>query len=174
MTAMSLKHKSLWLFAASRIILGRLWASALSLRASLHRLFKYYYTKRSAVHMNPYQFYQGYVPQQTDYYMNYQYNPYQPQQVQDQFDPDRQPPQFQSLERRINALERQNEQQSRELNRQNQEIRNLRRELNQTNQEVNRLNQVVERHSRRLNRLNQRLRTVENRLNIPFTAQDGF
>lgn len=58
------------------------------------------------------------------------------------------------LERRVSALERQNQQMSRE---------------------ITRLNQVVERHTRRLNRLNQRLRAVENILRIPFSAmEDGF
>lgn len=58
------------------------------------------------------------------------------------------------LERRVSALERQNQQLQRE---------------------INRLNQVVERHTRRLNRLNQRLRAVENILRIPFSAmEDGF
>lgn len=92
-------------------------------------------------------------------------------------EPARQP----ALERRINAIERRNEAQTRELNRQNQEIRRqnqeitrLNREINRLNQEVTRLNQNDVRTTRRLTRLNQRLRTVENRLNIPFTAEDGF
>jgi hypothetical protein len=97
--------------------------------------------------------------------------------VEEEIEPARQP----ALERRIAALERKNQEQTQELNRQNQEIRRqnqeaarLNREINRLNQEVNRLNQNDVRTTRRLNRLNQRLRTVENRLNIPFTAEDGF
>ncbi|MGD6816386.1 hypothetical protein ACQCVE_04815 [Metabacillus sp. 113a] len=109
--------------------------------------------------MNPYQMYSGYGPQQADYSMIY---PYQIPAYSYGQNVDRQP-----LERRVSALERQNDQQAREINRLNQQVTRL-------NQEVNRLNQVQERQARRLNRLNQRLRAVENRLSIPFLAEDGF
>lgn len=113
--------------------------------------------------MNPYHFYQGYVPQQPDWYTQYSYNPYfQQEPLKEEYE-ERQP-----LERRVSALERQNEEQSREITRQNEEIQRI-------NREINRLNQNDERHTRRLNRLNQRLRAVENRLHIPFSAsEDGF
>jgi uncharacterized lipoprotein YddW (UPF0748 family) len=110
--------------------------------------------------MNPYNYYQ--VPQQMqiDYHtyvpsMSYgqpeAFNSYgQVEQYQtfgqaNPFDPDRQPPQFQNLERRVDRLERENERQAREINQ----------------------------LQRRLQRVNQRLRAVERRLNIGFTPFDG-
>lgn len=91
----------------------------------------------------------------------------------------RQPP---ALERRVTQLERQNERQSEELTRQNneigrlnQEIRRINQEIRRLNGEVTRLNDVNQQQTRRLQWLNQRLRNVENRFNIPFTAnEDGF
>ncbi|WML50073.1 hypothetical protein RCG23_09615 [Neobacillus sp. PS3-34] len=125
--------------------------------------------------MNPYEYYQGYIPQQSGHFIGYGLDPYQAHQVdsmqnqqlhfnpnfptQNQFEPDRQPPQFQGLERRLNALERQNERQTRELTR--------------LNNEVEQQAQQIERMNRRLNRVNQRLRVVENRLHITFTPFDG-
>ncbi|TWI58158.1 hypothetical protein [Halalkalibacter nanhaiisediminis] len=128
--------------------------------------------------MNPQYFYQGYVPQQIDYSMYDHYYPYVQQEHLHQQQPDqeefmRQPPQ--SIERRVNQLERQNERQIAELTRQNQEIRRINEEINRINQEVIRLNRNDEIHTGRLNRLNRRLRQVENRLGIPFSgAEDGF
>ncbi len=115
--------------------------------------------------MYPYGYYPEYLPVQPETYVPYDYSYIEQPDV---YDIDRQPPQFQGLERRIRQLERQNEDQTRELARQN-------REINRINQEISRLNQNDERHTRRLNRINQRLRAVENRLQIPFSAQeDGF
>ncbi|MGG3197204.1 hypothetical protein [Priestia aryabhattai] len=102
--------------------------------------------------MNPYNYYPGYITQQTEYYIPYDYEPYTQQQEQEEFER-QQPQSLGGFERRIRNLERQNQQQARE---------------------ITRLNQIVERHTFRLNRLNQRLRAVENRLNIPFTSHDGF
>ncbi|MGG3197559.1 hypothetical protein [Priestia aryabhattai] len=102
--------------------------------------------------MNPYNYYPGYIPQQTEYYIPYDCDLYTQQQEQEEFDR-QQPQSLGGFERRIRNLERQNQQQARE---------------------ITRLNQIVERHTFRLNRLNQRLRAVENRLNIPFTSHDGF
>ena len=129
--------------------------------------------------MNPY-YYQGYVPQQTDYSMYDHYYPYvQQEQVQqqqlDQEEFMRQRPPTQDFERRLNELTRQNERQTAELTRQNQEIRRINGEINRINQEIIRLNRNDELHTGRLNRLNRRLRQVENRLGIPFAgAEDGF
>lgn len=113
--------------------------------------------------MNPYQ---HYVPQP------YHQEPY--------FDPYREPPQAQEMEKRIGALERQNTQHVKEhtrmgeeLTRQNKEIHRLNGEINRLNHELNRLNDVNIRQSRQLNRLNTRLRVVENRLTIPFTPSEG-
>lgn len=139
-----------------------------------------------------------YARQQTPKTMQFGIDPFYQQQYNlNYFDPYNQPASYientlnaeeenelsrqPALERRIAALERQNREQTQELNRlsqenrrQNQETARLNREINRLNQEVNRLNQNDVRTTRRLNRLNQRLRTVENRLNIPFTAEDGF
>ena len=106
---------------------------------------------KGEMNMYPYGYYPEYLPVQPETYVPYEYSYIEQPDV---YDIDRQPPQFQGLERRIRQLERQNDQQSRE---------------------ITRLSQTVERHTRRLNRLNQRLRAVENRLQIPFSAQeDGF
>ncbi|MEH7312698.1 hypothetical protein COJ92_23890 [Priestia megaterium] len=102
--------------------------------------------------MNPYSYYPGYIPQQTEYYIPYDCELYTQQQEQEEFER-QQPQSLGGFERRIRNLERQNQQQARE---------------------IARLNQIVELHTFRLNRLNQRLRVVENRLNIPFASQDGF
>ena len=84
-----------------------------------------------------YRYGDSYIPQfQPDYY---------PYPQQEQFDPYRQPPQWQQIERRLSQLERQNERQERDINQ----------------------------LQRRLQRVNQRLRQVERRLNIPFTPFDG-
>lgn len=122
--------------------------------------------------MNPYDFYYQYAPQQPTH-NPYEYNPY----TEKQTDFDRQP---QALERRVSALERQNERQVQELSRLNNVTREHTRELNRQNREITRLNeqvvrlnQTVEQHTRRLNRLNQRLRAVENRLSISFTPVEG-
>ncbi|WP_027724346.1 hypothetical protein [Tuberibacillus calidus] len=74
----------------------------------------------------------------------FDYYPYSYPQ-QEPFDVYRQPPQWQSIERRLTQLERQNERQDREINQ----------------------------LQRRLQRVNQRLRQVERRLSIPFTPFDG-
>ena len=114
--------------------------------------------------MYPYHYFPEYAYQQFGTYM-----PFPAVQSFDQNEFDRQPPgQNRELERRVNRLERQNEEQVRELTRINNEIRRI-------NQEINRLSQNDVRTTRRLNRLNQRLRAVENRLAIPFHAlEDGF
>lgn len=70
-----------------------------------------------------------------------------------------QSPQIQGLERRLNQLERQSQQQTRKINR-------LTRELQQQEQSIERIN-------RRLNRVTQRLRAVEQRFNFPFTPFEG-
>jgi uncharacterized coiled-coil protein SlyX len=113
--------------------------------------------------MNPHYYY---VPQQ------FYTEPY--------FDPFREPPQAQGIEKRVNALEQQNTQQikeltrlSDELTRQNKEIHRLNGEISRLNQEVTRLNDVNMKQTRHLNRLNTRLRVVENRLTIPFTPTEG-
>jgi predicted RNase H-like nuclease (RuvC/YqgF family) len=90
--------------------------------------------------MYPYGYYQM-PPMQYD--VN-QYDPYNTHEPQDQFDPDRQPPQFQNLERRVNRLERENDRQQREINQ----------------------------LQRRVQRINQRLRQVERRFNFPYTPFD--
>lgn len=117
--------------------------------------------------MNPYQYY---VPQQ--YYPFYGEN--------EQMNTFREPLQAQGVERRLNSLERQNENQVRELNRLsgeivrlNKEIQRLNGDINRMNHELTRLSDVNGRQSRHLNRLNQRLRVVENRLTIPFTPTEG-
>lgn len=127
--------------------------------------------KRRDAQMNDYEFYAGYDQQQLEHYLPYEYNPYYMYQ-QELSELGRQP---QALEKRVTAVERQNEVQTRELNRQNEEIKRLDKEIIRINQEISRLNQSIIRHTRHLNRLNQRLRVVENRLNIPFSAtEDGF
>jgi uncharacterized coiled-coil protein SlyX len=112
--------------------------------------------------MNPYYYY---VPQ--SYYP-------------DQYDPFREPPQAQGLEKRLNRLEKQNTHQVKELSRlsdevarQNKEIHRLNGEVNRLNQELTRLNDTNVKQTRQLNRLNTRLRVVENRLTIPFTPSEG-
>jgi uncharacterized coiled-coil protein SlyX len=96
------------------------------------------------------------------------------------FDPYREPPQAQGIEKRVSTLERQNNQQikelsrlSEELARQNKEIHRLNGEVNRLTHELTRLNDINVRQSRQLNRLNTRLRVVENRLTIPFTPSEG-
>lgn len=119
--------------------------------------------------MNPYH-YHGYVPQP--------FHSYGPNSYQSQMDPrslSRQQPQRETIENRVNELERQNQQQVTELTRINQEIIRINGELNRINGEISRLNQNDELHTGRLNRLNQRLRNVERNLNLPYTAgEDGF
>lgn len=111
-------------------------------------------------------------------------NPYyyvpQPYYTQHHFDPFREPPQAQTIEKRVSSLERQNTHQvnelsrlSEELSRQNKEIHRLNGEINRINRELTRLNDVNLVQNRRLNRLNTRLRVVENRLTIPFTPTEG-
>jgi septal ring factor EnvC (AmiA/AmiB activator) len=113
--------------------------------------------------MNPYQFYVS-----------------QPYYTQLQYDPYREPPQAQTIEKRVSSLERQNTHQvkelsrlSEELSRQNKEIHRLNGEINRINQELTRLNDMNVKQTRQLNRLNTRLRVVENRLTIPFTPTEG-
>ena len=119
--------------------------------------------------MYPYDYYYGVTPQQVGVHMPFP-NPLTYEQNE------RQPPQqIRALERRVTALERQNEQQVREITRLNNELRRQNQEINRVSNQFNQLNQTVERHTRRLNRLNQRLRAVENRLTIPFSPlEDGF
>ncbi|OIK08375.1 hypothetical protein [Bacillus sp. MUM 13] len=120
--------------------------------------------------MNPYGYYPEYIPQPAQHVYSQPFP-----QLEEQVYYNRRPPQNQGLERRISALEAQNENQVRELNRLNQEILRLNKEILRINQEINRLNQNDEAHTRRLNRLNVRLRAVERNLKIPFTASDdGF
>jgi predicted RNase H-like nuclease (RuvC/YqgF family) len=121
-------------------------------------------------YMNPYQYYSPQLPQQENYYGQYEYNPYEQQDLFEPFHNERQPS---ALERRVAALERQNQQQTRELTRLTNEDRRQNREIARMNEQISQLSQGIERHTRRLNRLNQRLRAVENRLNIPFTPGEG-
>lgn len=92
--------------------------------------------------MYPYGYYQG---PQTPMEYNPPYEQTNPYILPEEYDPDRQPPQFQQLERRVTRLERENDRQARE----------------------------IDRLQRRLQRVNQRLRAVERRFNFPFTPFDG-
>ncbi|WP_419882959.1 hypothetical protein ACN6MY_04720 [Peribacillus sp. B-H-3] len=122
--------------------------------------------------MNPYgYYYPEFIPQPAQHVYSQPF----PQLEEQVYYNNRRPPQNQGLERRISALETQNENQVRELNRLNQEILRLNKEILRINQEINRLNRNDETHTRRLNRLNVRLRAVERNLKIPFAASDdGF
>ncbi|MCI4170791.1 hypothetical protein MMJ17_23145, partial [Bacillus spizizenii] len=62
--------------------------------------------------MNPYQYYSPQLTQQEPYYSQHEYNPYPQQYYYDHYQTERQPP---AIERIVEELERQNEQQSREL-----------------------------------------------------------
>lgn len=114
--------------------------------------------------MYPYAYFNHYAPQTFSSPMSF---PMKQSFIQNEAN--RQPPQqMRELERRVNVLEKQNQQQVREITRLNNEIQRI-------NQEITRLNQNNTHTTRRLNRLNQRLRAVESRLTIPFYPQeDGF
>lgn len=119
--------------------------------------------------MYPYDYYYGVTPQQVETHMPF------PNPLAYEHNDRQQPQQLRPLERRVTALERQNELQVKEITRLNNELRRQNQEINRVSNQVNQLNQTVDRHTKKLNRLNQRLRAVENRLTIPFTpVEDGF